>query len=162
MQDHELTPLTASAIDYALDGARRAIARLGGTSDPRVIAHAAAEAAFWIAAVDEGLGGKAERGAYVEARRQGAVDDLMTGIRFVRNASVHSELARIAISAGGLTIPFTVPFSIPVIPRWIDEAPPSGYESQRRSYMRELAGKDVVPTLERAADWLAQYQSGDG
>ncbi len=161
MQDDGLTPLTANAIDYALDGARRAIARLGGTSDPRVIAHAAAEAAFWIAAVDEGLGGKAEGGAYVEARRQGAVEDLMKGIRFVRNASVHSELAMAATPGGGLTFPHTVPFSFPVIPRWVDEAPPSGRESQRGSYMRELAGKDAIPTLERAADWLAQHQSAE-
>jgi len=71
-------------------------------------------------------------------------------------------LARVAISGGGLTVPFAVPFSITVIPRWIDEAPSCRYESQCQSYVRELAGKDVIPTLERATDWLAQYESGGG
>ena len=91
-------------------------------------------------------------------RDEAGVSDLMIGIRFARNASVHGELAQLAQTAGGWTFPIAFPAPIVVVARWIDEDVPPGHSSQQASYLRELAGKEVIPTLQRAVRWLSDLK----
>lgn len=80
---------------YALEGARRALARVTVATETHALSPAAAEASMWLAALDEERGGKDDRSPHVATCRAAEVSDLLQGIRYVRNQATHA-LARLA------------------------------------------------------------------
>lgn len=150
----------AARAAYALEGARDAVARIKTTYRPSD-SRGASEAAFWIAALEGVLaapsGGHKSGSAWAHKCRKAGVRDLLEGLRFVRNHAAHG-LAHLPELGGGLTIPFTIPFTISVSMKWAaGDLPPLGKDepaSVLESYRVALAGQDVEPTLVRATTWL--------
>lgn len=145
---------------YAMEGARRALARVAAATDAHALSHAAAEAAMWVAALDEKLGGKVDASPYVEACRADEVRDLLQGIRYVRNQATHA-LARLAFDNGRIPFALPMPLSAPRLV-WEGKQAPEGHSpAQRRAYMSALAGRGVIDTLRTAIDWLSQHLAFD-
>jgi hypothetical protein len=145
---------------YALEGARRALARVTAATEAHAHSHAAAEASMWLAALDEELGGKDDRSPYVAACRDDEVRDLLQGIRYVRNQATHA-LARLASDNGRIPFALPTPLSAPRLVWEGTQAPEGQRPAQRKAYMSALVGRDVVDTLGTAIDWLSQHLAVD-
>ena len=93
---------------------------------------------------------------------------VIPGLRYARNLHTHQLVAATTL-LGGLTVPFTVPFSIQVHIVWrrVEDLPDTGWNSkhkkaQRQSYADHLAGRSPALTLEHAAQWLRTWRDQSG
>jgi hypothetical protein len=114
------------------------------------------EACWWVCSLDEGL--DVERPDYRHRRDADQNGRVVAGVRFARNVLGHERYFA-AEAIGGLTIPFTVPLSIP--PRsylWMpsNDLPPRPDGSRKTAYDTHVARRPVVDTLMDCGQWLGQ------
>lgn len=115
------------------------------------------EAAWWAISVDEGL---VERDASYRSRRNSTpAGQTVAGLYYARGALGHHR-AFIAQTSGGLTVPFAIPFTITVVPRWVGTHSLPDMGSQGRwaepHYTARLARRAVLETLAEASEWFAK------
>lgn len=97
------------AARLARRGLREAVAAISPIEHPHVVV---GRAVFWAAALDEMLW---KLPGYRVARNSNPDGAATRGARFARNGITHGAV--VAATPGGLTFPFTIPFSIPS-PAW--------------------------------------------
>lgn len=127
------------------------------------------EVLLWVAAINERIhkiGGK----QYVRWRDSSPAGLIVNGLRFVRNAYVHSGPEAISFVGGGLSVPIRVPIRIgPPSLKWkpLESIGNTGKpDAEGEALYRDvLQGKEVAKTLEDAHDWLAselqQYRDSE-
>lgn len=114
-------------------------------------------ALVWIVALDDAWRPLAK---YAK-QRSTTMTELLHGARFARNAMVHG----LAVTAthGGLTIPFTLPMTIPVaqwrtldevLGEWTNPWKNSHWEAQCNGFATQFAGRDVREPIVAIRDWL--------
>lgn len=149
--------IDASTLSLALAAFHAAVARVADAA--AAVEHAMfaplTEAAWWAISVDEGL---AERdGGYKSARNSRPIGQTVAGPYYARAALGHHR-AFIAQSSGGLTAPFTAPFTVTVVPRWVGtlSLPDMGDQGMwaQPYYAERLARRAVLETLADAAEWF--------
>lgn len=145
---------------YALDGARAAAGRVARSVYRDELGHAAAEAATWIAALDERLGGKESNSAYVAACQQAGMRELMQGFRYVRNQAIHSLLI-LPEETGRMVTGFPAPLGGggPTLIWQGKWAPQGARPAQYAAFQAALAGRGVARTIDDAIGWLSGYVS---
>ena len=138
---------------YALDGAAEALARATQRHDVEGFAREAAHSALWITELDNQLRDQHGRAAWDDLRRSAEVHDLLLGLRYVRNQSIHALV--LFAEQMGERAPQRLTEPLPSLPQWLAEGLPEGhFPDLRVAYHSELAGKPVLPSLVRAIDWL--------
>lgn len=112
------------------------------------------EATWWAICVDKAL---EETPGYKSRRNTSPEGRTVAGLNYARSALGH-HWTFIAQPTGGLTIPFTVPFTITVVPRWVPVEDLPTFEKQgnlRRDYVERVAGRKVLETLDDAGAWFS-------
>lgn len=145
---------------YAIDGAREALARATERHDVEGFAREAAHTALWITALDNELRDQQGAGRWERARRDAEVHDLLLGLRYVRNQAVHALV--LFGKQMGEPVPLRIMEPLPSLPLWLAEGLPEGdHANLLAAYTAALAGRPVLPSLERAINWLqAQALAG--
>lgn len=155
--------ITAAQQRHAsIQGFVTALTRLDDAEGLRPTFIALSEALYWAITIEDDV----RKEAWYEERRAASEDwGVIPGIRYARNFATHQVVA-LTEHVGGLTIPFTVPFSIPPIRLlWLgyEELPPPGKPSkftpsQQASYRDHLSGQPTIDTLLRVQAWLRSLQ----
>lgn len=113
------------------------------------------EAAWWAVSVDDGL---EARDGYRKVRNSTPTGRTVVGLRYARNVLGHHR-AFIAEPSAGLTVPYTIPYTITVVPRWLGthSLPEMGNQGlwAEPYYTDRLARRAVLETLAEAAEWFA-------
>lgn len=136
-----------------LDAAR---GRHRGTEGLRSTIVPLSEALYWAAVLDDAM--RSEE--YERERVSQSVGQVLPGLRYARNFHTHELVASIELR-GGLTVPFTVPFSIrtQVVWRRLKDLPEPARASKftpahQNGYAKFLAGELPAETLEKASRWF--------
>ncbi len=149
-----------SAVERALSGLAGAAARLIPL-DKNNHAIPLTEFCWWAISADDAL----ERVLVLDKRPYRATRDAdadgqrASGLRYVRNALGHAQLTATLIN-GGLTLPITLPVTIPPVTiHWASATElDTGFKNQspdvRAYYERHLAGQLVDETTYAARRWL--------
>jgi len=155
--------ITAAQQRYAsIQGFIAALTRLDDADGLRPTFIALSEALYWAIAIEDDV----RKEPWYEVRRAASESwVVIPGIRYARNFATHQVVA-LTEHVGGLTIPFTVPFSIPPIRSlWLayEELPPPDKLSkftpnQQASYRDHLSGQPTIDTLLRVQAWFRSLQ----
>lgn len=95
--------------------------------------------------------------------RPSDVVELLHGATFARNATVHGLV--VVATRGGLTVPFTVPLTIPVarwrplediLNEWQQPKKSRFWSQQTSGYEKHFAGRDAREPIREALDWLTR------
>lgn len=145
-------------LQLALEGFRAASARVAAAPATTALSMYVplTEAAWWAVCVDEAL----ERAPGYKSRRNSAErGKTVAGLHYARSALGHKRTF-IAEPGGGLTIPFTIPFTITVYPRWLPTSELPSVDGRgvwaRPCYDERVAGRPVRDTLADAEAWFAE------
>lgn len=145
----------ADMIRLAIEGFRSATARVAAAPATTALSMYAplTEAAWWAICVDEAFD---RTPGYRSRRNTSAAGQTVCGLNYARSALGHHRTF-IAEPSGGLTIPFTIPFRIEVIPRWLPAEDLPTFDQQawaRPHYIARIAGRPVPATLADADEWF--------
>lgn len=151
-----MTTPSESMLNLARNGFEQALVRVRNA--PAVVAASLyvplTEAVWWAVCVDDAL---EETTGYKNRRHAGPCGEILLGMRYARSGLSH-HWTHIVFRTGGLTVPFTVPFSIPQVATWIPTSELPDYKGDqttlRKHYTSSLDGRPVVKTLEAAEQWF--------
>ena len=122
---------------------------------------------MWLVAADDVL--EAHDSRYKSSRDGDPVGLRLKGIRFARNHAVHGlEVGALAAARSTSSLPATIPFvlggsKIVWIPNsLVPPAPRNQGESLRQPYELHLEGRDVLPLLDEALDYLEARAKSQG
>jgi hypothetical protein len=153
-------PIDAEMLDLALDAFRQATARVSAA--PAAVARTMyaplTESAWWAICIDEEFEFAA---GYKSARNSDGQGQVVLGLRYARSALGHHRFFA-ATMAGGLSVPFTVPFKIETFAAWlsVDELPASTKQQTLRPIYRDhVAGRGVLETLADADAWFQRARA---
>lgn len=115
------------------------------------------ETLWWAICINDGLRSHGDRD-YEDALENFEHGRTVRGLVYVRNLLGHARATAVRI-AGGLTVPLTVPFTIPPVELYwlpVDELPEPDRPQprNREAYTDAVAGRSVSDTLLLASSWF--------
>ncbi|MEE3805729.1 hypothetical protein V2H29_02055 [Lysinibacillus fusiformis] len=113
------------------------------------------ESLLWICITDEWL--FKNFSGYKERKANEKVENLFSSLRYAFNSMKHNKLIfKFTQTEGGFELPCEFPIEIkPITFKWNSfESDKNDYESQIKNYEKYLVGKDILPTIELALDFL--------
>ncbi|WBM79271.1 hypothetical protein KIV56_12540 [Cryobacterium breve] len=112
-----------------------------------------AESVWWAICIDEEL--EAVEG-YRSRRNTDPQGNVVNGLRYARSALGHHRFFAVQ-TAGGLSIPYVIPYKIETFGAWLPVADLPDFDQQstfRPRYEQYVAGRRVLDTLVDAAGWF--------